>query len=49
MRSQFPYNCVHILIFLVNLMVAYLVETCFWINAGKTIMCDWMYCDSCYP
>jgi len=32
--SQFPYNCVHTLVFLVSLMMAYQPETCCWINAG---------------
>jgi len=41
LRSQFPYNCVHTLIFLLNVMMAYQGKTCCWINTGiKTVVFD---------
>jgi hypothetical protein len=40
-RSQFPYNCVHTLIFLVYLMMTYQSETR-WINTGINNCCVWL-------
>jgi len=34
LRSQFPYNCVHTLTFLLNVMMAYQAKTCCWIDTG---------------